>query len=445
MTAFGVGEACAMNARPSSADDTAPPPIALYMPDLSDGGMERVMLNLAEAFLARGHAVDLLVSRADGIYRDHLPEGVRLLVLEPAGPLLGRLQALRATRPAEWKTLAWTVLLGRKPGRQLFRLPSLVRYLRARRPGALIAANTYCNLNAVWARRLAGVPTRVMVTEHNALSPKNTRTGIGGAQWLARLPLIGQVYARADVVLAVSDGVADDLSAVTGLARSRIATVYNPVIKSDLAARAGEAAPHPWLADGGAAPVIVATGRLAPQKNFPLLLQAFALLRRQRPARLLILGEGRLRPQLEALIAELGLGEDVALPGFVTNPYAAFARASLFVLSSDYEGLGNVLIEAMACGCPVVSTDCPSGPAEILEGGRLGELVPVKDAVALSAAMLRALDTPRANADALRRRGAYFSQERSAERYLDLLFGQRRAPSELAACQPPGEALSPSP
>jgi glycosyltransferase involved in cell wall biosynthesis len=173
--------------------------------------------------------------------------------------------------------------------------------------------------------------------------------------------------------------------------------------------------------------VIVATGRLAPQKNFPLLLQAFALLRRQRPARLLILGEGRLRPQLEALIAELGLGEDVALPGFVTNPYAAFARASLFVLSSDYEGLGNVLIEAMACGCPVVSTNCPSGPAEILEGGRLGELVPVKDAAALSAAMLRALDTPRASADALRRRGAYFSQERSAERYLELLFGQQRA------------------
>lgn len=415
--------------------------IALYMPDLSDGGMERVMLNLAEAFMARGHEVDLLVNQAAGIYRDHLPEGARLQVLDHTSPLLSRLQALRATRPTEWKTLVWTVLLGRKPGRQLSRLASLVRYLRTRRPGALIAANTYCNLNAVWARRLAGVPTRVMVTEHNALSPKNDRTGIGGAQWLARLPLIGQVYARADVVLAVSDGVADDLSAVTGLARSRIATVYNPVIKSDLARRAGEPAPHPWLAGSGTAPVIVATGRLAPQKNFPLLLRAFALLRQQRPARLLILGEGRQRPQLEALIAELGLGEDVALPGFVTNPYAVFARASLFVLSSDFEGLGNVLIEAMACGCPVVSTNCPSGPAEILEGGRLGELVPVNDAATLSAAMRRALDTPVASSDALRLRGTYFSQERSAERYLELLFGNQRPHPKAAACRPAGEAL----
>src|SRR5690606_37626457 len=135
-----------------------------------------------------------------------------------------------------------------------------------------------------------------------------------------------------------------------------------------------------------APPVLVAAGRLVPQKNFPLLLAAFAQLRAQRPARLLILGEGRERPRLEAAAHELGIAADVALPGHVDNPYAAYARASLFVLSSDWEGLPTVLIEALACGCPIVATDCPSGPAEILQGGRYGSLVPMGDAAALAQA-----------------------------------------------------------
>jgi len=397
------------------------PRIALYLPNFAGGGMERVMLHLAEGFLARGHEVDLLVSSAEGPYRHRVPAAARIVVLERAGSLSSRLLALRASAASDWLALARPVLLARSSGRQLLCLAALVRYLGERRPDALIAAYPYCNLSAIWARRLAQVGTRVMLTEHNMLSRKIAAKGRKGVQWRELPPLIGRVYRQADAIVAVSRGVADDLSVTAGLPRERIEIVYNPVVTVELAALAAEPAPHPWLAGHDGVPVIVAAGRLVPQKNFPLLLHAFARVRKERPARLLILGEGPERSQLEALRDSLGIGEDVALPGFVGNPYAAFARAALLVLSSDYEGLGNVLIEALACGCPVVSTDCPSGPAEILEGGRFGELVPPNDAAALSAAILRTLADP-LPADRLRGRGAEFGLERSVARYLQLLL-----------------------
>jgi glycosyltransferase involved in cell wall biosynthesis len=293
----------------------------------------------------------------------------------------------------------------------------------------LIAASPYCNLNAVWARRLAQVGTRVMLTEHSTLSRRIADKGRKGAKWRELPPLVGWVYRQAEAIVAVSQGVADDLSATAGLPRERITSIYNPVVTPGLAALAAAPAPHPWLEDGGP-PVIVAAGRMVPEKNFPLLIEAFARLRRTRLARLQILGEGEQRGELEALASQLGIAADVALPGFVANPYAAFARAALFVLSSDYEGLGNVVIEALACGCPVVSTDCPSGPAEILDNGRYGELVPVGDAAALSAAMGRALDAPPPR-EFLRRRGGDFTVENGTRRYLDLLLpGQRTSTHE---------------
>jgi glycosyltransferase involved in cell wall biosynthesis len=192
------------------------------------------------------------------------------------------------------------------------------------------------------------------------------------------------------------------------------------VVLPDLTERAAAPAPHPWLAQRGGPPVVVAAGRLEGQKNFPLLLEAFARLRRERPARLLILGEGRKRAPLEEQARALGIEDDLALPGFIDNPYAAFSRAALFVLSSDHEGLPAVLIQALACGCPVVSTDCPHGPAEILDHGRYGELVPVRDAPALAAAMARTLDHP-LPAQTLRARGGEFSLASSVNRYLELL------------------------
>lgn len=188
----------------------------------------------------------------------------------------------------------------------------------------------------------------------------------------------------------------------------------------NLAELAAAPPPHPWLAQCDGPPVVVAAGRLDGQKNFTLLLEAFARMRLKRPAKLLIFGEGSKRPQLEARTQALGIDADVALPGFIKNPFSAFSRAALFVLSSDQEGLPGVLIEALACGCPVVATDCPSGPSEILDGGRFGELVPVGDADALAAAMARTLDCP-LPAQTLRARGVEFSLASSVNHYLALL------------------------
>jgi glycosyltransferase involved in cell wall biosynthesis len=200
-------------------------------------------------------------------------------------------------------------------------------------------------------------------------------------------------YPWASSVVAVSRGAADDLARTSGLPRDRVQVVYNPVITPTMIALAGQTPDHPWFAPGQP-PVILGVGRLTRQKDFPTLLRAFAEVRRRRAARLIILGEGEDRSALEALARELGVAGDVALPGFRDNAMAYMARSALFVLSSAWEGLPTVLIEALAAGTRVVSTDCPSGPREILEDGRLGLLVPVGDPAALAEAMIDTLDQP---------------------------------------------------
>jgi glycosyltransferase involved in cell wall biosynthesis len=225
----------------------------------------------------------------------------------------------------------------------------------------------------------------------------------------------------ADAVVAVSDGVADGLAAATGLPRDRITTIYNPVVSPAMLVKAAEPTPHPWL-ESGQPPVILGVGRLVPQKDFPTLIRAFARLRSEGPVRLLIVGPGSTEAQAElrSLATALGGAEDMELPGSILNPFAYMARAGVFVLSSAWEGFGNVLVEALACGCPVVSTDCPSGPAEILDGGRYGALVPVGDDRAMAEAILAALAHPPERA-ALTARGAEFSVDRAVERYLAII------------------------
>ena len=194
-----------------------------------------------------------------------------------------------------------------------------------------------------------------------------------------------RTYLHADAIVAVSNGVADDLANVVGLPRECVTTIYNPTVHPQLLALAQARLEHPWFA-AGAPPVVLGVGRLGKSKDFPTLIKAFARLRTERPARLLILGGtdkvskwDESRDQLMALAAELGVVDDVSLPGFVANPFAYMTRAAVFVLSSQYEGFPNVLVEALACGCPVVSTDCPSGPSEILDKGKYGRLVPCRD------------------------------------------------------------------
>lgn len=361
--------------------------VALFLPSLFGGGAERMMVNLASGLAARDVPVDLLLIKADGPYLADVSERVRII-------------ELRAPRVSQ----------------SIF---ELVRYLRRERPVGLLSTLNHPNLAAITAKLVARVPTRVVVRQANTLSASTN----GAPRLLPRVVrrLIRHAYRRADRIVAVSDGVATDLARVTGLPRERIEVIPNPVLTPELVEAAREEPTHPWFAAGGE-PVVLGVGRLKKQKDFPTLLRAFAQVRRQRPARLVILGEGPDRPMLEALARTLGLDEAVSLPGFVPSPFPHMARAAVFVLSSAWEGLPGALIQALACGTPVVATDCESGPREILEHGRYGRLVPVGDPSALSEAILATLAEPhRATvpAQALRR----FSQDVAVDRYLGVLHG----------------------
>jgi len=268
-------------------------------------------------------------------------------------------------------------------------MPALVRYLRREQPDALLSALNRANFAALWARRLAGAPGRVVVNEQNTLSQESLNTSnpfIRLTPYLARF-----FYGWADSVVGVSQGVVDDLVQEVGVSPQRVKVIYNPGVTPDLRERAQSPLDHPWF-QSGEPPLFLAVGRLMKQKDFTNLIKAFALVRQSRPARLLILGEGPERQMLEALIQQLDVVQDVGLPGFVDNPFSYMTRASAFVLSSLWEGLPTVLMEALYCGAPIVATDCPSGPREILgEDNAFGCLVPAADADALADAITAAI------------------------------------------------------
>ena len=399
---------------------------AILANSLSGGGAERVALHVAAGLLERGHEVDLLLCRLVCHYPDQVPEGCRLFFLLDRGDSetqanLGRIAV--APRPLapelrRWRVCrSWIAFAGVTPRRQWPHLVKMKTFLWARgvaayldreRPNALLTISTSPTVAATMAARLARRPVRVVATLHNKF-----RSG--------RVARRAYSYAYADAAVGVSHGASTQLAGIPGMARDRVHTVYNPVDSAELARKAREAIDHPWL-DGSGPPVILAIGRLSAQKDFSTLLAAFAHLLARRPARLIVLGQGHLRSRLQSRARRLRVSEHVDFHGFAENPYAFLARVNLFVLSSRREGLSVVLIEAMACGCPVVSTDCEFGPNEILENGRWGELVPVGDAKALAEAMARALDRP-PDRDALRERAAWFSVERALDRYEELLVG----------------------
>lgn len=338
--------------------------IAFFLRYLGGGGAERVMLNLARGFVQQGIKVDLVLGKVWGDHLQKVPPEVRVVDLAAEG--------LLAT------TLA------------------LVNYLRQEQPTALLSALHYANEIALWAKRLARVSTRVVVTEHNTFSEAIKRTSKIRKRLLPFF--VQRFYPWADAIVAVSQGAAKDLAHSTGLPLESIQTIYNPVITPELLEKAKEAIDHPWFAPGEP-PVILGVGKLEAQKDFPTLIRAFSEVRQVRPARLMILGWGPDRPQLETLIKELGLQEDVSLFGYVDNPYPYMVKASVFVLSSAWEGLPTVLIEAMAVGTPVVSTNCPSGAAEILGDGKYGLLTPVGDSQALAKAILEVLNAKQTKVD----------------------------------------------
>ncbi len=406
----------AANYTASPASPTSGRHIGLFVRSFGGGGgAERVMLNLATALADRGHRVDLVMGRREGHFLDAIPGTVTTIDLKVRSA--GQLLPAVLKRPHIAGTLAASLLRRRAPW-ILGAVPGLAAYLNHRRPAALLSALSYPNIAAVLARRLSAASTRTVISVHNHLSVATAQADKAADMRFPRLAR--RVYPEADRIVAVSDGVAADLAHTLQLPRSRITTIYNPVFRSDIVSLAQAPLEHPWFAPG-TPPVILGIGKLKPQKNFEGLLRAFARVRAARPARLLILGDGPEREALLSLAGQLKVADALALPGFVANPFAYLGRAAVFALSSAWEGLPTVLIEALACGCPVVSTDCPSGPAEILEQGVYGSLVPVGDDTALAQAILATLDNspPRAR---LRRRAGQFSVDRAAEHYLSVLL-----------------------
>lgn len=371
-----------------SAHTAADAPLAFFLPSAAGGGAENIFIRLATAVAARGYRVELVFAKAAGECLARIPPDIRIIDLGASRPLTA--------------------------------LPALVRYLRTARPRVLAATITNANLVALWAIGLSGVPVRCLVREASTLSIELKHTSSRNRFLLPHL--IKHTFRHAEAIVTPSYGAADDLACVSGLPREKINVIYNPVISPTLRERSCQAAGHRWL-DDPAVPVVVGMGRLTRQKDFVTLIWAFARLRESRPARLVILGEGEERGALLALADALGIASDIDLPGFVNNPYAYLSRASLFVLSSRWEGLPGVLIEALACGTRVISTDCPSGPREILAEGTYGELVPVADPASLAEAMQRALTGKFTAADPATQL-TFFDTQNAVDRYLALLIGQ---------------------
>lgn len=373
--------------------------IALFTYGLTGSGAQWRMVNLARAFAERGHQVDLIVVRAHGPLLQELSLNVKLVAL---GPWWERLPLMKHTQGRWWHT----------------GLCGLVRYLRREQPEVLLSTSYFSNIVALWARSLAHVQTRVVVRISNHLSHSLTHTPSLSRRvqlWSAR-----RFYLWADAVIAVSQGLADDFAQMTRVPPERITAIDNPVLTNAQRDKMSATLDHPWFAPGSP-PVLLSAGRLARQKDFPTLLKAFARVRESLPVRLLILGEGRQRARLEALAQRLGIAADVAFPGFIVNPFPYMVAAAAFALSSAWEGAPGALIEAMACGCPVVSTNCPSGPAEILVDGQYGPLVPVGDDRALADAIVTVLEK-RPDPERLQARASEFSVERVADQYLEVML-----------------------
>ena len=359
------------------------PLLAFFMHDLRAGGAERNIVRLVNGVAAKGIRIDLILISKSGVYFEELDPRVNIVELA---------QSRAATAPI-----------------------GLARYLDTHRPAALISSLTHINVAAILGRAIARHRPRLVVTERNQFT-RNRELKRG----LVRLSyaLVPMLYRKADVIGAVAEGVRDDLAQATGLPASRIEVLHNPVVSDDLVRRSRKHPDHPWLADR-TMPVIISVGRLTRQKNFRLLIRAFAQLRKQRQARLIILGEGELREELIAEAARLGVDDDFDLPGFDPNPFSYMASADVFVSSSDWEGLPTALIEAMACGTTIVATDCASGAREVLDGGRYGRLVPMGDADAMTRSMAEAIDRPD-DRNLLTARAQVFNLDNSVARYLDV-------------------------
>jgi glycosyltransferase involved in cell wall biosynthesis len=363
--------------------------VAIFLADLEGGGAERVMSNLASGLVAQGIDVEFVLVYKTGAYLEQISNQFKIV-------------DLGVTRLSS-------------------SISALANYLKKEQPSILLSALEDTNIIAICAAKLAKVSaqvsTQVIVTVHNNLSQESLHATNLKRKYIPHL--IRWFYPFCDRVVAVSQGVGQDLIKF-GIQPQQITVIYNPIFNPNIIQQGAAKIDFSWL-EQAKTPVILGVGRLEAQKDFATLIEAFALVKAQIPARLLILGEGSQREQLIMLAQNLNLSDrDFALPGFVGNPFAYMKRASLLVMSSTWEGFGNVIVEAMGLGTPVVSTDCPSGPGEILDGGKYGQLVAVKDSQAMAQAIIHTLQNPLA-ANTLQQRAREFSLEKSLTEYRKIL------------------------
>lgn len=398
--------------------------IGLILPSLLGGGAERVSLILAEELLARGHRVDLVVGRLIVEYRRNLPRGLRLYYpKQPAAQRKLRQHCDRRGVATEGKFVnplraAWAWRLIRrmnpevKPGLKHALFAGFIAgYIRKERPDVVLSSLYDADEAAVYAVRLTRRITRLVLLLHTNISRAYTE-GEG------ELNKARMLYPQSDALVAVGEGVAKEARRVLDVPAERVKVIYNPLPGEQIRRQSQEEVGHPWFASG-APPVMLAVGRDSREKDYATLIRAVGIVRRKMPARLVIIGRFsvRSREELMELAQDCGVGQDLDFVDFDDNPYRYMRRAGVVALSSRFEGLPTVLLEAMACGTPVVSTDTPYGPQEILEGGKWGQLVPIGDAAELAQAMLKTLQGEHPAADELRRRAADFSARRAVESY----------------------------
>lgn len=345
-----------------------------------------MILNLAEGLLSLGCKVELLCIRQDSPHLQNLSASIKVIPL-------GVRHALQAVMP-------------------------LASYLKKNKPDGLIAAKDRAGQAAVMARLISGTHTRLAIRIGTTVSAAIKGKSLF-QRWAWYLPM-RIFYSRTDRIIAVSQGVARDICRITGLNEKKVTAVPNPVIHQRMYELAQEKTGHSWL-DSPDLPVILGIGRLTRQKDFQTLIRGFALLQAHIPSRLVILGRGRDEAALQKLAQDLNVHERVSFAGWSGNPYAFMSKASLFVLSSRWEGSPNVLTEAMALGIPCVATDCPSGPSELLAGELRRHLVPVEDHEAMTMAMLDTLRNP-PDAQRLKEAVRPYEMQNSARQYLNALF-----------------------
>ncbi len=361
-----------------------PSRIAFFLATSGHSGVDRIARHLLPSIARRGYQVDLLVVENHGPYIESNEPNLRVIRFPTAH--------------------VYTAL------------PYLVRYLRRYRPTVLLSDKDRVNRTSLWAKVISGVETRLVFRQGTTLSVDLASRGL--LDRFVQTLSLRYLYRFAEVILVPSQGAARDLARLARLPEAKVRVAPSPVVTMELLQGEQPLPDHPWYREK--VPIIIGVGELCARKDFATLIRAFCHLRAKRPLRLIILGRGRQRKRLLELASGLGVAEDVDLPGFVPNPYPFMAHARLLAFSSRWEGLGFVLIEALSLGTPVVSTDCPYGPREILKDGLYGPLVPVGDDLALARAMETVLEASTSK-DFLRQAAFPYEVERSTTAYLELM------------------------